>query len=130
MKYTLGSSAPLYIFHKQHKTFNNLYLILSEDQLQLQQSSDDEQGFIEGEDLINVLKHIHDKDMTFGNKSILLSSGQDNMTENKNMKTSNTESIFGFTIISHLIYFADIHPKQLVVMMTFINLKRFLMMFW
>ena len=73
-------------------------LTLSEDQLQLQQSSDDEQGFFEDEDLINVLKHIDDKDMTFENKSISLSSGQDNMTENKNMETSDTESIFGFTI--------------------------------
>ena len=26
MKYTLGSSAPSYIFHNQHKTLNNLYL--------------------------------------------------------------------------------------------------------
>ena len=25
MKYTLGSSAPSYIFHNQHKTLNNLY---------------------------------------------------------------------------------------------------------
>ena len=27
MKYTLGSSAPSYIFHNQHKSFNNLYLL-------------------------------------------------------------------------------------------------------
>ena len=26
MKYTLGSSAPSYIFHNQHKTLNNLYI--------------------------------------------------------------------------------------------------------
>ena len=26
MKYTLGSSAPSYIFHNQHKTLNNLYV--------------------------------------------------------------------------------------------------------
>ena len=28
MKYTLGSSAPSYIFHNQHKTLNNLNLLL------------------------------------------------------------------------------------------------------
>ena len=27
MKYTLGSSAPSYIFHNQHKTLNNLYIL-------------------------------------------------------------------------------------------------------
>ena len=30
MKYTLGSSAPSYIFHNQHKTLNNLYISPSE----------------------------------------------------------------------------------------------------
>ena len=29
MKYTLGSSAPWYIFHNQHKILNNLYLYFS-----------------------------------------------------------------------------------------------------
>ena len=32
--------------------------------------------------------------------------------------------------LSHLLYCADIHPRLLGVMMTFINLKRYLMMFW
>ena len=27
MKYTLESSAPSYIFHNQHKTLNNLYIM-------------------------------------------------------------------------------------------------------
>ena len=27
MKYTLGSFAPSYIFHNQHKTLNNLYIL-------------------------------------------------------------------------------------------------------
>ena len=30
MKYALGSSAPSYIFHNQHKTLNNLYIYLTD----------------------------------------------------------------------------------------------------
>ena len=29
MKYTLGSSAPLFIFHNLHKTLNNLYVYVA-----------------------------------------------------------------------------------------------------
>ena len=49
MKYTLGSSAPSYIFHNQHKTLNNLYQVVldgqkvSEYEQEIQQSHTAEQ---------------------------------------------------------------------------------------